>query len=90
MIPDEQMAVDTALREAQPGDLVLMFGDAITRTWKQIIQFRPEAPARLVERPRVSRPEPALTPAAPLLLEDSRREFVRDTRGVWLAREEAD
>jgi cyanophycin synthetase len=90
VIPDEQMAVDTALREAQPGDLVLMFGDAITRTWKQIIQFRPEAPARLVERPRVSRPEPALTPAAPLLLEDSRREFVRDTRGVWLAREEAD
>jgi cyanophycin synthetase len=90
VIPDEQVAVDTALREAQPGDLVLMFGDAITRTWKQIIQFRPEAPARLVERPRVSRPEPALTAAAPLLLEDSRREFVRDSRGVWLAREEAD
>jgi len=90
VIPDEQVAVDTALREAQPGDLVLIFGDAITRTWKQIIQFRPEAPARLVERPRVSRPEPALTAAAPLLLEDSRREFVRDSRGVWLAREEAD
>jgi hypothetical protein len=27
---------------------------------------------------------------APLLHEDSRREFVRDSRGVWLAREEAD
>jgi cyanophycin synthetase len=90
VIPDEQVAVDTALREAQPGDLLLLFADAITRSWKQVIQFRPEAPARLVERPRHSRPEPALTPAAPLLLEDSRREFVRDTRGVWLAREEAD
>jgi cyanophycin synthetase len=89
VIPDEQLAVDTALREAQPGDLLLLFADAITRSWKQVIQFRPEAPAKLVERPRNSRPEPALAPV-PLVLEDSRREFVRDTRGVWLAREEAD
>ena len=52
VIPDEQTAIDAALREAQPGDLLLIFADAITRTWKQVIQFRPEAPARLVERPR--------------------------------------
>jgi len=90
VIPDEQMAVDTALREAQPGDLLLVFADAITRSWKQVIQFRPEAPARSVERARPSRPEPVQVPLAPLLLEDSRREFVRDSRGVWLAREEAD
>jgi len=89
VIPDEQLAVDTALRESQPGDLLLVFADAITRSWKQVIQFRPEAPAKLVDRPRISRPEPAHSPV-PLVLEDSRREFVRDTRGVWLAREEAD
>jgi cyanophycin synthetase len=88
VIPDEQAATDAALREAQPGDLVLIFGDAITRTWKQVIQFRPEAPARIADRPRVSRPEPALTPAAPSLMEENRREFVRDARGVWLPREE--
>jgi cyanophycin synthetase len=87
VIPDEQMAADTALREAQPGDLLLIFGDAITRTWKQVIQFRPEAPARLVERPRASRPEPT-TPALSPLMDDGRREFVRDSRGVWLPREE--
>jgi cyanophycin synthetase len=87
--PDEQVAVDTALRESQPGDLLLIFADAITRSWKQVIQFRPEAPpARAGERARPSRPEPQPTPLAPL--EDRRREFVRDTRGVWLAREEAD
>jgi cyanophycin synthetase len=84
------MAVDTALREAQPADLLLLFADAITRSWKQVIQFRPEAPTKLAERPRVSRPEPALAQAVSPLLEESRREFVRDTRGVWLAREEAD
>jgi cyanophycin synthetase len=87
VIPDEQMATDTALREAQPGDLLLVFGDAITRTWKQVIQFRPEAPARLAERPRASRPEPT-APAPSPLMDDSRREFVRDSRGVWLPREE--
>jgi cyanophycin synthetase len=88
VIPDEQTATDTALREAQPGDLLLIFGDAITRSWKQVIQFRPEAPARLVERPRTSRPEPAHAAATAPLLDDSRREFVRDVRGVWLPREE--
>ena len=87
VIPDEQMATDTALREAQPGDLLLIFGDAITRSWKQVIQFRPEAPARLVERPRTSRPEPT-APALSPLMDDGRREFVRDSRGVWLPREE--
>jgi cyanophycin synthetase len=89
VVPDEQVAIDTALREAQPGDLLLIFADAVTRSWKQVIQFRPEAPpARGSERPRTSRPEPQPVPLAPL--EDRRREFVRDTRGVWLAREEAD
>jgi cyanophycin synthetase len=88
VIPDEQMATDTALREAQPGDLLLLFADAITRSWKQVIQFRPEAPARAVERPRPARPEPAPPPPEPALLDDRRREFVRDVRGVWLPREE--
>jgi cyanophycin synthetase len=87
VIPDEQTATDTALREAQPGDLLLIFADAITRSWKQVIQFRPEAPARLAERPRPFRPEPAASAPAPLM-DDGRREFVRDVRGVWLPREE--
>jgi cyanophycin synthetase len=90
MIPDEQAATDAALREAQAGDLLLVFADAITRTWKQVIQFQPEAPARLVERPRVSRPEPAAAAVAAALFEDGRREFVRDNRGVWLPREADD
>jgi cyanophycin synthetase len=88
VIPDEQAAIDAALREAEAGDLVLIFADGITRSWKQVIQFRPEAPARLAERPRVSRPEPAVRPVTAPPGEESRREFVRDSRGVWLPREE--
>jgi cyanophycin synthetase len=91
VIPDEQAAVDAALREGQPGDLVLIFADAITRSWKQVIQFRPDAADRPVERPRVSQPEPAFAVALePLALEDRRREFVRDVRGVRLPREADD
>jgi cyanophycin synthetase len=87
VIPDEQTAVDAALREARPGDLVLIFVDAITRSWKQVIQFRPGGDGRPLERMRHSRPEPAPGGGEPVPLEDRRREFVRDVRGVRLARE---
>jgi cyanophycin synthetase len=87
IVPEEQVAVDAALREAQAGDLVLIFGDAITRSWKQVVQFRPDAAGRPAERTRVSRPEPAFALAQePSLQEDRRREFVRDLRGVRLPR----
>jgi cyanophycin synthetase len=87
VIPDEQAAVDAALREAEAGDLLLIFGDAITRCWKQVVQFRPGAASRPAERTRPSRPEPALAlPPETLALEDRRREFVRDVRGVRLPR----
>lgn len=39
IIPDEQEATDAALKMGEPGDLVLIFGDNIARTWKQIIYF---------------------------------------------------
>ena len=88
VIPEETVAVDAALREADPGDLLLIFADAITRSWKQVIQFRPEATPRIAERPRTSRPEPVVAALAVPMLEDQRREFIRDSRGVRLAREE--
>ncbi|MGJ8663025.1 MAG: cyanophycin synthetase [Marinicella sp.] len=36
---DETKAVDYALKMAREGDLLLIFGDDITRCWKQIINF---------------------------------------------------
>jgi cyanophycin synthetase len=88
VIPNEQAAVDAALREADAGDLLLIFADAITRTWKQVIQFRPDAAPRLIEqRPRISRPEPVVVGSSNGQ-EEHHREFVRDSRGVRIAREE--
>jgi cyanophycin synthetase len=41
IIPDEQAAIDAALRMGQPGDLLLVFADALVRSWKQITKFKP-------------------------------------------------
>jgi cyanophycin synthetase len=42
IIPDEQEAIDAALRMGQPGDLLLVFADALVRSWKQVTKFRPD------------------------------------------------
>jgi cyanophycin synthetase len=92
VIPDEQTAVDTALREARTGDLVLIFADAITRGWKQVIQFNPDSDGHPFERVRTSRPsgERVLAGAEPAPVEERRRDLVRDLRGVRLRREADD
>ena len=68
------------------GDLLLIFADALTRSWKQVIKFRPEGapPLRVVraDMPMLAPPE---HPG-----EDSLQAFdglVRDERGVSLPRE---
>jgi len=54
VVPDEQEAIDAALRRGKPGDLLLIFADALSRSWEQIVRFRPEdgvhgAPGRTEE-----------------------------------------
>src|SRR6187402_2301402 len=62
IIPDEQAAIEGALNMGQQGDLLLVFADHLTRSWKQITKFRP-----------AGSPEPtaaqAPPPAAPLISE---------------------
>jgi cyanophycin synthetase len=87
VIPDEQEAVDTALRMAQPGDLLLVFADALARTWKQITKFEPEGDA---PRP-VARTEPASAPADLETADVLEMEgVVRDDRGLVFEREDSD
>ena len=91
LIPDEQEAIDAALRMGRPGDLLLIFADALTRSWKQVIKFRPEgAPApRKPEAAPAPMPEPALAGGDEPTLPDMEG-LVRDERGVRLGREEDD
>jgi cyanophycin synthetase len=44
----ETASIDTALGMARPNDLVLIFCDAIARSWKQIIYFHPTEPPKPV------------------------------------------
>jgi cyanophycin synthetase len=90
MVPDEQEAHQRALSLAGPGDLVLLFADALTRTWKQVINFQPDsAPPLPVDRTRAAPiTVPDLAPVeVPSLNGDA---LVRDERGVRLARETED
>ena len=87
IIPDEQEAIDAALRMGRPGDLVLIFADALTRSWKQVIKFRPEGapPLRVPELPVG---EPSFVTAGEVA--SDLEGLVRDERGVRLGREEDD
>ena len=101
VVLDEQEAVAHALATAAPGDLVVVFGDDITRCWKQIIRFDPTGGAgrgaRTDDAPADATTEPApatgastdLAPTPPVLDLPSDR-LVRDERGVRLARETED
>jgi cyanophycin synthetase len=71
----------------QPGDLVLVFADALTRSWKQIIKFQPEGEAfRPVERVEMPALEPMLDEALHAVMEG----VVRDERGLRFEREAGD
>ena len=83
VIEDEQEAVAAALTDARAGDLVLIFGDNVNRSWEQIVTFQPvDAERRAIRRPVQGNgatvpPDESAIPRA----------FVRDVRGVRLARD---
>ena len=91
VIPDEQAAVNAALEAADPGDLILIFGDQLARTWAQITEFSPESRPAPAEKVEVEAAEPVTVPASvPAFELEAGQTLVRDERGVRLAREEAD
>jgi cyanophycin synthetase len=87
VIPEEPTAVATALAMGQPDDLLLIFADQPVRTWKQVIQFRPDAHAPVE---RIPRPVFVEVPQVPALSLGESDALVRDERGVRLARETED
>ncbi|MEZ5532562.1 MAG: cyanophycin synthetase [Steroidobacteraceae bacterium] len=90
VIPDEQDAIDAALRMGAAGDLLLIFADHLTRSWKQITKFRPagavEAPAAQVPAVPVA-PPPVEAATLPVL---SLEGLIRDERGIRYAPEGED
>ena len=91
MVPEEIEATDRALRTAAAGDLVLIFGDEIERTWRQIEDFSGAATER-TESPSPPAEQVVELPDLPDVLLDEGEALIRDERGVRIARveEEAD
>jgi len=97
VIPDEQESIDAALRMGQPGDLLLIFADALVRSWKQVTKFRPAGAAPAASPPRRADDSAAALPsyaadAPPRLTEGGAATFsldglIRDERGVRMAPE---
>jgi cyanophycin synthetase len=91
IIEDEQQAITAALKQAKPGDLVVVFADNVSRSWKQIIYFKPEL-ATPAEKPNL-----AATPTAVIgslagfedYLDTGEVEIRQDERGVYIAVDEA-
>ena len=91
IIPEEQKAVDAALQMGKPGDLLLIFADALVRSWKQIIKFRPEgSPDPRTE----TAPASVTSPIRDRAFDDASfaelGDVVRDERGVRFSRESDD
>jgi cyanophycin synthetase len=103
IIPDEQEAIETALCMGESGDLLLIFADALVRSWKQITKFKPagsavkaagagvKAAGAPLGRPPLSEAGvESKTEAAAADPEFNLDGLIRDERGVRLAPESDD
>jgi cyanophycin synthetase len=91
IIPEEPKAVDHALRMSRRGDLLLVFADKPTRSWKQIIYFKPEGETS--EHPAAPAPAADAAPPRGEVMPDMLQgdlQVIQDERGVRLARETSD
>jgi cyanophycin synthetase len=87
VIPDEQESTRHALEMAATGDLVLVLGDNVKRSWKQIIYFNSGAHA---EETGTKTPVAIELPQTDEFTFDSEVEIISDERGVRIAREDSD
>jgi cyanophycin synthetase len=87
VISDEQEATLRALEMAAAGDLVLILGDNVKRTWKQIIYFNSGAHG---EEVKSKMPISLELPETEDFTFADDVELISDERGVRIAREEAD
>jgi len=88
VIPDEQEATTRAMEMAESGDLILVLGDSIRRTWKQIIYFN--SGAKVEDSSMKASVTMHLPETAGFSFSDD-IEIISDERGVRIARgEESD
>jgi cyanophycin synthetase len=80
-INSEQESVDVALNMCSDGDLLLIFADKITRSWKQIIYFHDTMKGATVSE---------TVGVVGGMLGEPDDDFMQDERGVFLAAQQND
>ena len=85
IIPDEREAIEAALRMGATGDLLLVFADHLTRSWKQIIKFRPAGSGAEPSAAGTPSPVSALVERPPEASVLSLEGLIRDERGIRFA-----
>lgn len=89
VIVDEVAAVEAGLKLARRGDLLVIFGDALSRCWKQIIYFRPEGSDEgAISGAQLTAPATEEHHSIDSLVQQAT--LVADERGVRLARQSED
>lgn len=85
VIADEEPAVDYALNMAQEGDLLVITGDDLQRTWKQIINLNSD---KETHKKTIPGTKVFVQERAKRYVLDQDEELIVDERGVRLARTE--
>lgn len=84
IIPDEQEAIHHSLAIAREGDLVVVFGDEVHRSWKQIIHFKTSEEQSTASDQKPAKVSSIMANPQAFELQDEDR-LIRDERGVRLA-----
>lgn len=85
VIPAEDEAIDKALADSKSGDLLVVLGDEITRSWKQIINFSDDAEVdEVTAQPSPDMPEKLYQSVEQKFKLEVGQTLVQDERGVRL------
>lgn len=91
VVPDEQESIDRALVSCRPGDLLVIFGDKISRSWKQVTKFKTDGHGGVVETEPMLAPPPSPADSTPSTKRwELGGTLVEDERGVRIVRESED
>jgi cyanophycin synthetase len=87
IISDEQKAVAHGLKIASEGDLLMIFGDNIKRTWEQIVNHKMDDhdPENIVDINAIDTPTPDSDDSFNM---DENVTIIKDERGVRIAKDE--
>ena len=88
VIAEEEPAVDFALNSAKDGDLLVITGDDLTRTWKQIINLNSDKGEEKETKETIPGTKVFVQGRAKQFVLDQDEELIIDERGVRLATHE--